>query len=275
MRHIRKNPMQEPLKGRLGPPSKRFTRWLAAPLLAAGLALAGGCEMEGYSPGQSRHLVLPDAGTRQCETTSYQRPVGDSTTQHVEQTRCDGVLEVEVSAFVPPLQNDVQRKALDIVDSEHILLNGEPTIVLLGSEALRATLPPGGSIEHHGYTVVVDEIAGGKAYITIKNADGETIEAGHELELNRLWYTFYVGADDVILLDVYGISGAAEISLFYGRLDNGTLVSSADLEDRALVCFWDGSSIMTAEGEFTVSTVWGGEGLLGWTLSKSVSSSSI
>ena len=248
------------------PPRKKFAKWLAAPVLAVGM-LFSGC-MSGQTPGQNRPdatISVPDAS--QCETSTYQKQVNDSTTQNVEQTWCNGVLEMEVSTFTPPLENDTQRKALDLVDAEYVLLNSEPTTVLLGSEAIRTTLSTGESVEHEGYTITLDSITDGKALITIKDADENIIEE-KELEMNRLWYTFYVSSEDVILLDLYGISDVAEISLFYGRLDDGLLVASDHLNDGTIVCFWNGGTLGTPEGQFTVGAEWADGRLAGWTLSK-------
>ena len=78
------------------PPRKKFAKWLAGPLVAGGMLLAG-C-LPGQSPGQNP----PDAATpdstvvhTQCITIQDDRTVNDFTTQRQERTFCDGELMVE------------------------------------------------------------------------------------------------------------------------------------------------------------------------------------
>jgi len=254
------------------PSRDRFNRWFTATLLSAGIMLSA-CDMA-RSPGQDLQPI-PDASTTQpCDTIVHDRAVNPSTAQHQEQTYCDGVLELEVSTFTPPLDDGLHRQYVWLGDTKLSIISAQPSVVLLANEDGRYTIPKGQAVQLLGglYTLSIDDVdgLGPYAYIPVKN--GEAVLANDYLvRMDRSFYSFTSGDGTALMLDIYGSSGdppTADISVFRGISQSGAIMGYPWINTETIVFLLDGYKIDTPEGRFSIEAAWDGDGLAGWTLSR-------
>ncbi|MFH0738149.1 MAG: hypothetical protein V1827_06370 [Candidatus Micrarchaeota archaeon] len=285
MRPLRKSEEPRDSTGCREPARKRFGRWFAAPVLAAGMALSGGCEIPHtaeHSSTGSNH-TLP-----QCETIRNSRTVNRISVQEQERIYCEGILSVEVSTFAPSLNNGLTRQSVWVGDRKVSLLSSSPPsaqnpdlfpgIVQMIPEGTDHSLSPGSSISvfDGAHSLRLDEIDSHGAYITINPGTSPIVEH-FLLRFDYLWYFFPLGDGTVLVADLYGTwrtdnpqKSLAYISVFRALAsENGLgMVGSSELNDETAFFMANKSRFTTADGVFDVDAAWVGTRLAGWTLSR-------
>ncbi|MEW6748913.1 MAG: hypothetical protein AB1295_04365 [Candidatus Micrarchaeota archaeon] len=268
------------------PARKKFGRWLAAPMLAVGIALSGGCiaSTGDRSPTGSDHMLPPP----ECETIRDSRVVNSTTVQEQERTYCNGILKIEVSTFTPTLNNGLTRQSVWVGDEEVSLLGtSAPStqapdtyggIIQMIPKGTDHTLSPGSSISvfDGAHTLRLDEIDEHGAFITIDPGSNPIVEH-FLLRFDYLWYSFPLGDGTVLVADLYGTwrtdnpqKSTAHISVFRGLAsENGLgMVGSSELNDDTSFFMAKDYRFTTPYGVFDVDAEWVGRGLAGWTLSR-------
>ncbi|MEW6748912.1 MAG: hypothetical protein AB1295_04360 [Candidatus Micrarchaeota archaeon] len=267
MKKIRK-PEDPRRQGCREPARKKFGRWLAAPVIAGGMLLAGCMASVGND---NRNTAAHETGPSnpECVTRPSQRELPDSM-QYVETTYCKGELSAEVSTFDPPLDKIFKRAQVKLLDSEPILLYFDQDVVVIAEETENAALRAGELFDVTGYhvhngvpvneldhVVEVLSISGGTVQIAIKDtlyAQGGLFGPDELSAEHYGWYAFNVLPGEWIYLKFYGFSNVEQDN---PSAELGVISQPAVLFQRQRL--EESGLVFRAERQ--------GDRLVGWTLS--------